>query len=81
MKDIVIPEKSIRREKWAFVVCIVVALLINAAAIIAYKTQWIELLTTWHYTLAVALLLYFITGLPRLCWIGFRSLFKTRKSA
>ncbi len=74
MKDLLIPAKSIRREIRLLALCILLALLINAAAIIAYHTQWIELLTTWHITLAIACVLYVLSALLRLGWAGLHRL-------
>jgi len=74
MKDLVIPAKFLRREVLVLLACVALALLINAAAIVAYKTQWSELLTAWRYTLALALALYALFFLPRLGWAVLRRL-------
>jgi hypothetical protein len=79
MKDIVIPAKSIRREIRLALICIVLALLVNAGAIFFFKTQWKEMLTTPHYTLAVAMILYALSALPRICWIAMKRLFRGSK--
>ncbi len=68
MKDLVISAKFIRREIPMLLLSILLALAINVYAIIAFKTQWIELLTTWHITLMLALGLYVLLIVPRLCW-------------
>jgi hypothetical protein len=76
MKDVVIPARTFQREALVLLLCVALALLVNACAIIAYKTQWSELLTAWRYTLALALVLYGALILPRLCWAGLRRLLK-----
>lgn len=73
MRDIVIRVRSIRRELVVLAACVLLALLINAAAIVAYGTRWIELLTTLHITLLLALGLYVASGALRLGWLGVRS--------
>ena len=70
MKDLVISRQRLRREAWVLLGCIVLACLTNACAIIAYKTNWSELLTAWQVTLGLALGLYVLFALPRLVWAG-----------
>jgi hypothetical protein len=79
MKDLVIRAKFIRREVVALLVCVALALVVNAVAIVAYKTQWSELLTAWHYTLALALALYALFILPRACWAVLRRLLRPKR--
>ncbi len=76
MRDIVIPARSIRRELVVAAACVLLALLINAAAIVIYGTRWIELLTTLHITLLLALGLYVLAGAVRLVWFGLLSFFR-----
>jgi len=80
MKDIVITGKQIRRELWALCACLILALIINACAIIAYKTRWDELFTTWQVTGAVTLVIFFMTGLFRLIVSGVRRFVQRRDS-
>jgi hypothetical protein len=83
MKDVVIPGAAIRREILVFAICVGLALVINAGAIVAYRTHWIELLTTWHVTLALVAVLYLAAAVLRLCWAGVRWLLRyaTRRAA
>ena len=74
MKDLVISAKAIQRELLAAGICLLLALLVNVAAIVAYDTHWIELLTTFHLTLLLALLLYLVSAVLRLLWAGVRKL-------
>jgi hypothetical protein len=70
MKDLIIPAKLIRREINWLAFGIVLAFLVNVGAILAFKTQWNELLITWPITLALAGIVYALLILPRLCWAG-----------
>ncbi len=74
MKDLVISARAIRRELAAAGICLLLALLVNVGAIVAYRTHWIELLTTFHVTVLLALLLYGASALLRLLWAGVRRL-------
>ncbi len=74
MKDLVISARAIRRELAAAGICLLLALLVNVGAIVAYRTHWIELLTTVHLTLLLALLLYGVSAVLRLLWAGMRRL-------
>lgn len=78
MKDLVISAKFIRREILMLVLSLLLALAINVYAIIAFKTQWSELLTTWHITLLLALALYVLLIVPRICWAVLRRLFRPK---
>jgi hypothetical protein len=82
MKDLVITARSVRRELLVLAGCLLLALLINAAAIVAYRTRWIELLTTWRVTLGLALALFVTLAVLRLAWAGVRwSLRTVRRQA
>jgi len=59
--------------------CLLLALAINVVAIIAYRTHWIELLTTWPVTLGLALGLYVVAAVLRLSWAGGRWLVRSSK--
>ncbi|HEX9107968.1 MAG TPA: hypothetical protein VF832_12085 [Longimicrobiales bacterium] len=61
-----------RRELATAGLCLLLALLVNAGAIVAYRTHWIELLTTSHLTLLLALVLYVVWGVLRLAWTAAR---------
>ena len=81
MKDVVIQARTIRREIMVLAICLLLALAINVVAIIAYRTHWIELLTTWRVTLGLALGLYVVAAVLRLGWAGVRWLLRsTRRS-
>ena len=65
MKDIVISSRQIARELLIFAGCIFAALCLNAWAIIRFKTEWKELLTTFHITLVIALVFFVLFALLR----------------
>jgi hypothetical protein len=65
MKDIVISGRQIARELAIFAACIVAALCLNAYSIMRFNTQWKELFTTFHFTLAIALILFVLLALFR----------------
>lgn len=66
MKDVIIPSRRIARELLIFIGCIVIALVVNIYAILKYKTEWKELVTTLHITIAVGLVIYILLGILRL---------------
>jgi len=78
MKDVLISGRRIAREIQIFLVCFVLALAVNAYAIHEYNTQWKELLTTLHITLAVAIILYVLLGILRLLLGGVARLFRRK---
>ena len=78
MKDLLISGRRIAREWLIFLGCFVVALGLNVFAIIKYKTEWKELLTTLHITLAVALIIYVLFGILRILLCGIAQLFRRK---
>jgi hypothetical protein len=79
MKDLVISNRRIIRELRVLLICFVIALLINAGAIVFYKTEWKELLTTLPMTAVVVLALYGLSVVFRLIVRGIAILLR-RKS-
>lgn len=60
MKDIVITSAAIRRELRWLLASLVLAVLTNAGAIIAFDRPWTELFTQIGYTCFIALGIYVI---------------------
>lgn len=60
MKDIVIGQARIKRELLVLSTCFVAAVLINVYAIATRGTEWSELLSQLHITLAVAVFFYVV---------------------
>ena len=79
MKDIVIGQARIKREILALSICFVAAVLINVYAIATRGTEWSELLSQLHITLAVAVFLYVVLGVIRLGIFGTWRLVKSRR--
>lgn len=65
MNDIVITGRRIARESLIFSGCFVAALGVNIFAIIRFRTEWKELITTLHITLAVAVLFFAVAAFLR----------------
>lgn len=79
MKDIVIGQASIKRESLVLSISFVAAVLINVYAIATRGTEWSELLSQLHITLAIAVFLYVVLGVLRLVLFGIRRLVKGRR--
>ena len=78
MKDVLISSRRIACELWIFVGCFLFALALNIFSIIKYKTEWKELLTTLHITLALAIVIYVLLGIVRLLVCGVMRLFRRK---
>jgi TRAP-type C4-dicarboxylate transport system permease small subunit len=65
MKDIVISGRRILREVLIYAGCFVAALAVNVYSIVQFKTEWKELFTTLHITLAVALVFFGVLAVLR----------------
>lgn len=63
MKDVVIRKKHLISALWLFVTCFVLAVGINAGAIVAYHRPWTELFSQLGYVLCIALALWLATVL------------------
>lgn len=72
MKDIVISAKRQKTEIILFCVCLLLAVLLNVYAIIAYHTEWSELWTQLLWVLFIGCILYGITVVVRLVIGGIR---------
>lgn len=80
MKDSIISAKTKKRELNIFIIAFVVAFILNIISIIAYNTQWIEVVSSLHYVLLFAIVLYIIQGIIRLIIWGIRQLVSRQKS-
>ena len=78
MKDVLISGRRIARELQIFLGCIVLALALNIYAIHEYNTQWKELWTTLHITLAVAIVVYVLLGILRFLICGLSRIFRRK---
>lgn len=66
MKDIIISTKRQKTEVILFCVCLLLAVLLNMYAIIAYNTEWSELWTQLLWVLVIGCILYGLTIVVRL---------------
>lgn len=78
MKDIVIPGRRITRELMILIGCIAIALVVNIYAILKYKTEWKEVVTTLHITIALGVVIYVVLGILRLVVSGTARLFRRK---
>ena len=78
MKDVLISGRRVTRELMIFCACFAVALAMNIFAIIKYQTDWKELITTLHITLALAIVIYVLLGILRLLICGVSRLFRRK---
>ena len=61
MKDVVIKKESVRLALWLCAACLIVAVGLNAGAIVAYHRPWTELFTQIGYTLCIAFGLWLLS--------------------
>lgn len=80
MKDLVITGRRIAHELWIFAGCFAAALCVNVYAIIRFKTEWKELITTLHITLGLAAVFFGILALLRILVFSVRRILQ-RKAA
>jgi putative effector of murein hydrolase len=80
MKDVLISGRRIAQELGIFFGCFVVALGLNIYSIIKFKTEWSELLTTLHITLAVAIVIFVLLAILRFLLGGLARMFRRKTS-
>ena len=68
MKDTVISAAVKRRELKIWLVCFIVANVVNWAAIIKYQTPWYEIFTQIGYVVVSSLLIYGLLLLVRIAY-------------
>lgn len=68
MKDTVISAAVKRRELKIWLVCFIVANIVNWAAIIKYQTPWYEIFTQIGYVVVSSLLIYGLLLLVRIAY-------------
>ena len=66
MKDLVIRGKTLRREGLVAAGCLIAGMLVNIGAIVGYHRPWTEFFSQLGYVIALAAILYIVTGLVRL---------------
>lgn len=68
MKDTVITAAVKRREMWIWLICFIVANVVNVTTIICYATPWYEIFTQLGYVTVLSVLLYVLTVVARVIW-------------
>ncbi len=76
MNDIILRGAAIKRELTILLISFVVAFGVNVYAVIAYETQWVELLTSMGFVLILTLIFYLVAGLVRLLIKGIIAIVK-----
>ena len=79
MKDIIITSQKIRRERNIYLVCFLLAFVINIAAIVAYTRPWIETFTQLGYVFVISLFIYF-NGFPVYSLLDCATFFERKNS-
>jgi presenilin-like A22 family membrane protease len=79
MKDYTLTAKRQKKELSILLYCFIVAFLLNIAAIIIYKTPWVEVVTQIGYVVVVGVVLYGLLLLFRLIIASVKALLTRRK--
>jgi len=79
MKDYTLTAKRQKKELSILLYCFIVAFLLNIAAIIIYKTPWVEVVTQIGYVVVVGVILYGLLLLFRLIIASVKALLTRRK--
>ena len=66
MKDIVISQKSVRRELWILLACFIFAVLFDLFGIIKYQKPFYEVFQTIGYEIVITAIVYAIVAILRL---------------
>ncbi len=75
MKDSIIKASDKKREIVIFLICLLLAFLLNVGAVIYYHTPAFELLSQLGYVTVIGVCLYLITVAARLFWKALKILF------
>ena len=79
MKDIIITVQRQKKELRILLICFTCSFLLNIAAIIIYKTPWVEVITQIGYVIVIAIGLYVLIAIIRLIVNLILALFKKQK--
>ncbi len=74
MKDTLITARRKRNELFSWLVCFVIANLLNLYAIVTYKTSYVELFTSIFYVIIFSCILYMIWAFLRIFYYGIKKL-------
>lgn len=76
MKDIVVTACRLRRERNVYLVCFLLAFLLNLVAVVRFDRPWTELFSQIGYVLVISVVLYLVLWIPRLLADGARRVFR-----
>lgn len=76
MKDIVVTAGRLRRERNVYLVCFLLAFLLNLVAVVRFDRPWTELFSQIGYVLVISVVLYLVLWIPRLLIVGARRVFR-----
>ena len=76
MKDIVISGKTLKRELWVLLGCLVAAFGVNVFAVLHYSRPAVELVSQVGFTVCTALILYLLCWLVRIVALCVKLLIK-----
>ncbi len=78
MKDILIKGKRAEQELKYALGCLIAAIAVNIYAIVSYQTQWIEIFTQLHITMALTVFFYVIIICCRFSVFGAKKIFQKK---
>ncbi|WP_075558603.1 MULTISPECIES: hypothetical protein [Parabacteroides] len=76
MKDTIITASRKRSELLAFLVCFIIANLVNIYSIYTFKTSWAELVTSIGFVTICSVVLYVIWAIIRLVFFSVKRISK-----
>lgn len=79
MKDTLLTARRKRTELITFLICFILANLVNLYSIITYNTPLSEMITSIFYVLIFSVALYVFWSLLRILFWGVKSLFVSKK--
>lgn len=78
MKDTILTARNKKRELVILLVCFMIANLANLYAIIAYKTSFLEMITSIFYVIIFTVALYVFLGIMRIFFYLLKALLLKR---
>jgi hypothetical protein len=65
MKEIIITQEKLKRERNFYLLSFILSFIINVTAVILYKRPWSEIYSQIGYIVAISVFLYFLIIIPR----------------
>lgn len=76
MRNTVITAHQKKREIIIWLVCFLIANLVNLIAILVYETSFSELIKSLGYVIVFSFVIYAVWGIVRILWHALRNLYK-----